>query len=444
MNSLLEREKRVAGCYDIAIIGGGINGCGIARDAAGQGLSVFLCEQGDLAGATSSASTKLVHGGLRYLEKYDFRLVRESLMEREVLWAIAPHIIWPLRFVLPHHRGLRPAWLLRLGLFIYDHLGGRKLLPATATLDLTSNIAGAPLKPATYTKGFEYSDCWVEDARLVALNARDAADRGANIKTRTKALSAQRGADNWDLTIQNTRTGQTEIIQTRVLVNAAGPWVGEVLARTQGQNAPANVRLVQGSHIVVKKLYDHDRCYIFQNADNRIIFAIPYETDFTLIGTTDRDYKGDPATVKASPGEITYLCDAANEYFSAQLAPGDVVWNYSGVRPLYDDGAASAQSATRDYVLKLDSDGGAPMLSIFGGKITTYRRLSMHAMAKLQPFLPKKSGALAGWSGSSALPGGDFPVTGFEALVTSLTGEYSFLPKADIRRLARARWRRPS
>ena len=428
----------MAGTYDLAIIGGGINGCGIARDAAGRGLSVYLCEQGDLAGATSSASTKLVHGGLRYLEKYAFRLVREALAEREVLWAIAPHIIWPLRFVLPCHAGLRPAWLLRLGLFIYDHLGGRKLLPATRTLDLATDAAGKPLRPGLYRRGFEYSDCWVEDARLVALNARDAADRGATIKTRTKALAAERRSEGWQLTTRNLATGADEAIAARVLVNAAGPWVGEVLARTQGRNAPASVRLVQGSHIVVRRLYDHDRCYIFQNADNRIIFAIPYETDFTLIGTTDRDYTGDPGGVKASPEEIAYLCDAANEYFSRQLSAADVVWTYSGVRPLYDDGASDAQSATRDYVLELNATGGAPMLSIYGGKITTYRRLSMQAMEKLAPYLPEKSRIRPDWSGGSALPGGDFPVAGFDALVAKLAAEYAFLPHAQIRRLARA------
>ena len=428
----------MAGTYDLAIIGGGINGCGIARDAAGRGLSVYLCEQGDLAGATSSASTKLVHGGLRYLEKYEFRLVREALTEREVLWGIAPHIIWPLRFVLPYHAGLRPAWLLRLGLFIYDHLGGRKLLPATRTLDLATDVAGKPLRPGSYRRGFEYSDCWVEDARLVALNARDAADKGAVIKTRTMAVSAERGSGGWRLATRDLATGADEKIAARVLVNAAGPWVGEVLARTQGRNAPASVRLVQGSHIVVRRLYEHDRCYIFQNADNRIIFAIPYEHDFTLIGTTDRDYAGDPADVKASPEEVSYLCDAANEYFATQLAPADVVWTYSGVRPLYDDGASDAQSATRDYVLELDAAGGAPMLSIFGGKITTYRRLSMHATEKLAPFLPEMSRERADWSGSSALPGGDFPVAGFDALVGKLCADYGFMPREQVRRLARA------
>ena len=287
-------------------------------------------------------------------------------------------------------------------------------------------------------RGFEYSDCWVEDARLVALNARDAADRGAVVATRTKAVSAERGPEFWRLTLEDQRGGARSAINARVLVNAAGPWVGEVLARTCGQNAPASARLVQGSHIVVGRLYDHDRCYIFQNADNRIIFAIPYETDFTLIGTTDRDYSGDPADVKASPEEIDYLCNAANEYFSKKLSPADVVWNYSGVRPLYDDGAEKAQSATRDYVLELADEGGAPLLSVFGGKITTYRRLAMHALDKLAPFLSKASQGKAGWTGSAPLPGGDFPVRGFDDLVSSLARAYPWLEPRQARRLARA------
>jgi glycerol-3-phosphate dehydrogenase len=424
--------------YDLAIIGGGINGCGIARDAAGRGLSVYLCEQADLASGTSSAATKLIHGGLRYLEYYEFRLVREALMEREVLWRSAPHIIWPLRFVLPHHKGLRPAWLLRLGLFFYDHLGGRRLLPKTRTLDLTQDLAGKPLRPGQYTLGFEYSDCWVEDARLVSLNALDAAERGATIRTRTKAVSAERGATAWQLTTQNCRrTATTETITARILVNAAGPWVGDVLARTLRCNPPASVRLVQGSHIVVRKLYDHDRCYMFQNADNRIIFVIPYEHDFTLIGTTDRDYVGDPAAAKATSEEIDYLCAAASEYFAGTITSRDVIWTYSGVRPLYDDGATEAQAATRDYVLELD-DRGAPLLSIFGGKITTYRRLAQHALEKLDPFLPATARARRSWSDDVALPGGDFAVQGFDALVVGLARDYPWLDDGQCRRLARA------
>jgi glycerol-3-phosphate dehydrogenase len=424
--------------YDLAIIGGGINGCGIARDAAGRGLSVYLCEQSDLASGTSSAATKLIHGGLRYLEHFEFRLVREALMEREVLWRLAPQLIRPLRFVLPHHKGLRPAWLLRLGLFLYDHLGGRHLLPGTRTLDLAHDPAGQPLRLGRDTLAFEYSDCWVDDARLVALNALDAAERGATIRTRTKAVGAERVTDVWRLTIQDRRHGgMSETITARILVNAAGPWIGEVLATVVPRNGSASTRLVQGSHIVVPRLYDHDRCYMFQNADKRVIFVIPYEQDFTLIGTTDRDYVGDPAEATATPEEIAYLCAAVSEYFARPVTPADVVWTYSGVRPLYDDGASEAQAATRDYVLALD-DSGAPLLSIFGGKITTYRRLAEHALDKLKPYLPAAARAKRRWSGEAPLPGGDFPVQGFARLVADLERDYPWLDAGQVRRLARA------
>jgi glycerol-3-phosphate dehydrogenase len=424
--------------YDVAIIGGGINGCGIARDAAGRGLSVYLCEQADLASGTSSAATKLIHGGLRYLEYLEFRLVREALMEREVLWRIAPHIIWPLRFVLPYQKGMRPAWLLRLGLFLYDHLGGRELLPPTSTLDLTKNVTGESLKPGQYSLGFEYSDCWVDDARLVILNARDAAHRGATIRTRTKAVAAERRADAWHLaTVDRRSGGAAETVRAKILVNAAGPWVGDVLAAAKRRNAPASIRLVQGSHIVVPKLYSHDRCYIFQNADKRIIFAIPYEGDFTLIGTTERDYVGDPSDVRTTPEEIDYLCHAANRYFRTAIGPAQVIWTYSGVRPLYDDGASEAQAATRDYVLELD-DAGAPMLSIFGGKITTYRRLAQHALDKLERYLPEAVRVRRNWSGHKPLPGGDFAVHGFDALVNEIGREYPWLDAHHCRRLVRS------
>ncbi len=422
--------------YDLAIIGGGVNGCGIARDAAGRGLKVLLCEQNDLASGTSSAATKLIHGGLRYLEHYEFRLVREALMEREVLWGIAPHIIWPLRFVLPYHKGLRPAWILRIGLFLYDHLGGRKRLRPTRTIDLTRDEAGVPLKPGEFKWGFEYSDCWVEDSRLVALNARDAADRGATIMTRTKAVEARRGSDEWRLTLRDAVTGGSLTVRAKVLVNAAGPWVGQVLNSTLGMNTQAKVRLVQGSHIVVKKLYDHDRCYIFQNVDGRIFFAIPYEQDFTLIGTTDRDYDGDPGDVIASPEEVDYMCRSASEYFAKPVTDADIVWVYSGVRPLYDKGDGAAQAATRDYVLSLDADGTAPLLSVFGGKLTTYRRLAEHALALLEPHLTS-AGLAAGWTGQVPLPGGDFPVDGYNALVDETLAGWPFLTKPHARRLAR-------
>ena len=423
--------------YDLAIIGGGVNGCGIARDAAGRGLRVFLCEQNDLASGTSSAATKLIHGGLRYLEHHQFRLVREALMEREVLWGIAPHIIWPLRFVLPYHKGLRPAWILRLGLLLYDHLGGRKRLPPTRTLDLGTDPAGAPLKPHEFTKGFEYSDCWVDDARMVVLNARDAADRGATVLTRTKAITAER-TDVWGLTVRDSVTGDTRTIRAKALVNAAGPWAGQVLGQTLGVNTAAKVRLVQGSHIVVNRLYEHDRAYIFQNADNRIVFAIPYEQDFTLVGTTDRDYNGDPADVRASDEEVDYICRAASAYFRRPIGPADVVWTYSGVRPLYDEGSGSAaQAVTRDYVLSLDAPGTkAPLLSVFGGKLTTYRRLAEHALELLDPVLPGLRDK-AGWTGRTALPGGDFPQDGYDSLVASLQRDWPFLTQPHARRLAR-------
>ncbi len=421
--------------YDIAIIGGGVNGCGIARDAAGRGASVALFEQGDLASATSSASTKLIHGGLRYLEHYEFRLVREALQEREVVWAMAPHIVWPLRFVLPHHDGLRPWWLLRLGLFLYDNLGGRRLLPATKSLDLARDPAGAPLREQ-FRRAFEYSDCWVEDSRLVALNARDAAERGATVRTRCPVVAARRGDGLWHVTSRDAE-GREDTIAARVLVNAAGPWVADVLRGVVRANTPAGVRLVQGSHIVVRRLFDHDRCYIFQNADGRIIFAIPYEGDLTLIGTTDTDYKGDPKAVAASEEEIAYLCAAAGEYFKRPIARDDVVWTYSGVRPLYDDGASKAQEATRDYVLTLDAPGeGAPLLSVFGGKITTYRRLAEAALGKLAPFLPTLE--KPSWTGGSPLPGGDFPVQGYDALVARIAAAHSYAPGPLVRRLVRA------
>ena len=423
--------------YDLLVIGGGINGCGIARDAAGRGWSVLLAEVADLGGGTSSASTKLIHGGLRYLEHYEFRLVREALQEREVIWRMAPHIVWPLRFVLPHTKGQRPAWLLRLGLFLYDHLGGRRLLPPTRTLRLDRDPAGAPLKPG-FRWGFEYSDCWVEDSRMVVLNAQDAAAHGAEVLTRTRVTAAVRDGDIWVATLQD-GDGQSRTVQARALVNAAGPWVADVLSNVLRSNAPATVRLVQGSHVVVRRLYDHDRCYFFQNADGRIFFAIPYETDFTLIGTTDRDYKGDPAKVHATEDEVAYICRAASEYFVNPVAPADVVWSFSGVRPLYDDGATAAQEATRDYVLKLDAPGGAPAsLSVFGGKITTYRRLAEAALARLAPHLPAPTGRPAGWTATAHLPGGDFPPDGYADQVASLHARAPFLPDAMARRLVRA------
>ncbi|WP_441240610.1 glycerol-3-phosphate dehydrogenase [Tardiphaga sp. 768_D3_N2_1] len=423
--------------YDLAIIGGGVNGCGIARDAVGRGNSVFLCEMNDLASGTSSWSTKLIHGGLRYLEYYDFKLVRHALLEREVLWQIAPHIIRPLRFVLPHHAGLRPAWLLRLGLFLYDYIGGRKLLPPTRTLDLTRDETGKPLAPGRFKRGFEYSDCSVDDARLVVLTARDAADRGAEIRTRSRATEIRQSDGMWQVTVQDTATGDSSTISARTLVNAGGPWVENVLAVGAGVNAKAKVRLVQGSHIVVPKLYNHDRAYIFQNADGRIVFAIPYQGDFTLIGTTDIDYQGDPADVKISADEINYLCKSVSEYLARPVLAEDVVWTYSGVRPLYDDGANEAKAATRDYVFELDLPGGLPLLSIYGGKITTYRRLAEEALQKLAPYL-KGNKAKEGWTAHATLPGGDFDVSAVDALIAELLRDYPFLTPAHANRLAHA------
>lgn len=420
--------------YDLAIIGGGINGCGIARDAAGRGLSVYLCEQDDLGGHTSSSSTKLIHGGLRYLEFYKFRLVREALAEREVLLKAAPHIIHPLRFVLPHHTGLRPRWFLRLGLFVYDHLGGRKILPPTRSLDLRRAEAGQVLKPS-YQFAFEYSDCWVDDARLVVLNAVDARARGASIHPRTRCQSAERRGDTWQLDLEDRRSGRGSTVFARALVNAAGPWVADTLRQVVRLNSPTHIRLIKGSHIVVPKLFDHDRAYIFQNDDDRIIFAIPYEDDFTLIGTTDEDYEGNPAEVRAEPSEVDYLCAAASEYFRTPVRSEAVVWTYSGVRPLQDDGTASAREVTRDYLLELDAPAGkAPLLNVFGGKITTYRRLAERALDLLSPYLATGQS----WTAAAPLPGGDFPVDGHEELFRSLRAARPFLDEKTARRLVRS------
>ena len=437
MNRRAPGEAPLDRIFDLAIIGGGVNGCGIARDAVGRGNSVFLCEMNDLASGTSSWSTKLVHGGLRYLEYYEFRLVREALIEREILWQIAPHIVRPLRFVLPHHSGLRPAWLLRLGLFLYDHIGGRNLLPPTRSVDLARDEVGKPLVPNRYTKGFEYSDCFVDDARLVVLTARDAADRGAEIRTRSRAVEIRQQDKIWHVTVEDAFAGLRSTIQARALVNAGGPWVENVLASGAGVNARAKVRLVQGSHIVVPKLYDHGRAYMFQNSDGRIVFAIPYQDDFTLIGTTDRDYEGDPSKVKASTEEIEYLCDSVSEYLAKPVKPDDVVWTYSGVRPLYDDGASEAKAATRDYVFELDTPGGAPLLSIYGGKITTHRRLAEEALQRLAPYL-RSAKAREGWTAKSPLPGGDMDVSAIPALTAELVRNYPFLNPAHANRLAHA------
>ncbi|WP_430475924.1 glycerol-3-phosphate dehydrogenase [Thalassospira lucentensis] len=426
--------------YDLIIIGGGINGAGIARDAAGRGLKVLLCEKNDLASATSSASTKLIHGGLRYLEHYEFRLVREALREREVLLGNAPHIIWPLRFVLPHRRDLRPAWMIRLGLFLYDHLGGRKKLPASKGISFANHVSGEPLREGV-TKGFVYSDCWVDDARLVVLNARDAKANGAEIHTRTECVGAKRVDDLWQVTLRDQENGQDRAVSGRMLINAAGPWCADLINPKTGvvaSNTKANIRLVKGSHIVVPKLFDHDYCYIFQNGDGRIVFAIPYQDDFTLIGTTDVDFTGDPAKVKIDQDEIDYLCKLASGYFKKQVASDDVVWTYSGVRPLYagNEGSENASKVSRDYTLKLeDNDGAAPALHVFGGKITTYRKLAEHALQIISKELGAKD---VPWTASAPLPGGDFPNASFEDAFVDYAQRYDWMDRAMLKRLLRA------
>jgi glycerol-3-phosphate dehydrogenase len=422
--------------YDVVIIGGGINGCGIARDAVGRGLSVLLAEKGDLASGTSSASTKLIHGGLRYLEHYAFRLVREALSEREVLLAMAPHIIRPLRFVLPHHRSLRPAWLIRLGLLLYDHLGGRSsVLPVSNAVDLTRAPAGKPLQP-DYTHGFEYSDCWVDDARLVVLNAVDAVARGADIRVRTEVVSARRADARWLVELRDTVSGRSEVMEGRVLVNATGAWIAEASARRIEARPVANVRLVKGSHIVVPRLFDHDSAYILQQPDRRIVFAIPYEQDFTLIGTTDVDCTGDLDNVAISGEEIAYLCGAVNRYFNTAIAPADIVWSYAGVRSLHDDGRASAQDTTRDFVLELDGKPGeSPLLSIIGGKITTYRRVAEEALAGLMPLLARQAGPP--WTRGAPLPGGNFAYQDRDRLASDLAMAVPVLDAATSHRLVR-------
>ncbi|WVX48621.1 D-erythritol 1-phosphate dehydrogenase [Roseobacter fucihabitans] len=419
-------------------------------------MSVALAEMNDLASATSSASTKLFHGGLRYLEYFEINLVRHALAEREVLLSAMPHISWPMRFVLPYHKdmrfegdtptsrilnvimpwmkGRRPAWLIRFGLLLYDNLGGRKILPATKTLALKGSVEGAPLE-GRFEKAYEYSDCWIEDSRLVVLNARDAEARGADIMVRTKVTSAARVEDHWEITVEDTQGGGVKSIKARMLINAGGPWVGDIIQQKVRINSTEGVRLVRGSHIVTKRLYDHDKCYFFQGTDGRIIFAIPYETDFTLIGTTDAEHHDPSVKPECTAEEQAYLINFINQYLKKDIGPDDVVWTYSGVRPLYDDGASSATAATRDYTLKVDDTGGAPILNVFGGKITTYRKLAEDAMDKIVPFFPGTSGH---WTAGVALPGGDFAVDGFDGLVTRLRGDFPFLSAFWGRRLVRA------
>ncbi len=387
---------------DVLIVGGGINGAGIARDLAGRGLKVLLCEQHDLAQHTSSASTKLIHGGLRYLEHYEFGLVRKALGERERLLRSAPHIMRPLRFVMPHDPALRPAWMIRAGLFLYDHLARRQWLPGSHGIKLQGHVAGAALQPR-FTRGFVYSDGWVDDARLVVLNAIDAAARGASIRTRCTCTQVERSGSGWRATLQPA-AGSAQQVQARALVNAAGPWAAQFLARQAGMPRAHALRLVKGSHIVVPRLFEHDHAYIFQNADQRIIFAIPYEEHFTLIGTTDVELHDGLARVQIDADEIDYLCTQASRYFRRPLQPADVVWTYAGVRPLLDDEAGNAAAVTRDYRLELDARAGAPLLNVWGGKITTFRRLAQEAADLLGPALGHR---VSHWTDDALLPGGD-------------------------------------
>ncbi|WP_262695722.1 glycerol-3-phosphate dehydrogenase [Kordiimonas aquimaris] len=423
---------------DIFIIGGGINGAGIARDAAGRGQKVALVEQTDLGGATSSASSKLIHGGLRYLENYEFRLVRESLLERETLWKIAPHLITPLRFILPHHKGLRPAFILRLGLFLYDYIGGRKLLPPTKRLNLLKDNIGTCLRD-DLTIGFEYSDCWVDDARLVVLNALSAAEMGAKILTRHTFLGAVQKNGLWNIDVK-TPDGSIKNYTAKVLINASGPWVDKSLnACNIGQKNTPTVRLIKGSHIIVPKLHDDNRALTFQHADGRVVFAIPYQKKYTLIGTTDTPFEADPRNVKADSDEIKYLCEIASEYFKKTIIPSDVVWTYSGVRPLYDDGAKNASKATRDYVLDLIGEQSkAPLLNIYGGKVTTYRCLAEEALEKVSPYIDLEKDS---WTADTALPGGDLPgrqdpAKALNSYIEKIVEDYPWLDQATCIRMA--------
>ena len=418
---------------DLFVIGGGINGAGFARDAAGRGLKVVLCEKDDLAEGTSSRSGKLVHGGLRYLEYYEFRLVREALIEREVLLRAAPHIIWPMRFVLPHSPQDRPAWLVRLGLFLYDHLGGRKRLPGTRTLDLRRDPEGIALQDH-YTRGFEYSDCWVDDARLVVLNALDAADKGALVLTRSPAVSARREGGLWHVTTRHAETGEERQFRARCLVNCAGPWVSEVITQVAASQSRRNVRLVKGSHIIVPKWWTGSNAYLVQNHDKRVIFINPYEGDKALIGTTDISYEGRAEDVTADETEIAYLLEAVNRYFKEKLRRSDVIRSFSGVRPLFDDGQGNPSAVTRDYVFDLDETGGAALLNVFGGKITTYRELAERGLHQLRHVFPNMG---ADWTAEAPLPGGDMPNADFESFADALRDAYPWMPRALVQHYAR-------
>jgi glycerol-3-phosphate dehydrogenase len=421
----------VSDSFDLLVIGGGINGCGIARDAVGRGLSVMLVERGDIAEATSSSSSKLIHGGLRYLEQYEFRLVREALAEREVLLGIAPHIVWPMRFVLPHRAEMRPRWMIRAGLFLYDHLARRKSLPASESLDLSRVPQGAPLKQPEFSRGFAYSDCWVEDSRLVLLNARDAANRGAVVATRTAFVNATRGTDAWTIGLRGPG-GVDRVVRARAIANAAGPWVKDTQDST-GTKLQGRVRLVRGSHIVLPALYAGNQAYILQNDDRRVVFVIPYEEHFSLVGTTDVPHDPFQGKPHCTPEEAAYLCAAVSRQFKQAVTPEEIVWTYSGVRPLHDDGADNPSSVTRDYTLKLDTQG-APLLSVLGGKITTYRRLAEDAVEQVGRALGRAGTA---WTGTSALPGGDLGGLSRDAFTEAMARTHPWLPRPLLDRLIR-------
>lgn len=421
---------------DVLVIGGGINGAGIARDLAGRGLSVLLCEKDDLASATSSASTKLIHGGLRYLEHYEFRLVREALKERERLQKSAPHIIWPLTFILPHHKKLRPWWLIRLGLFLYDHLGGPQSLPRTKSHHLAGTLYGQPLK-GQFRRGFSYADCWVEDTRLVVLAARDAAEKGADIRTRTECVKLDRHPerDVWAVTLQDNNEGSKYRVLARCVVNASGPWVAQTLGLAGKEFGRHKIRWVKGSHIIVPRLYQGDHAYILQNEDNRVVFLIPYEKKYTLVGTTDVEYRDDIEEVRITMEEVEYLCQAANRFLRHPLRPEDIQWTFSGVRPLVDDGDANPAAVTRDYILEMDEYEGLPILSVYGGKLTTFRRLAENVGDQVVEKLGRGGDA---WTEDAPLPGADATVVNFQTFLKTLKREYNWLPEALAYRLGRA------
>lgn len=416
--------------FDLLVVGGGINGAGIARDAAGRGVKTVLIDQGDFGGATSSASTKLVHGGLRYLEHYEFRLVAESLAEREVVLRLAPHLVAPLRFVMPHVPALRPAWMIRAGLWLYDHMGGQHILPGSKGVRLRGNLSGAGLKPE-FTRGFSYFDAWVDDARLVILNLKSARHHGAVLMPRTRLLSAVRKDGYWHATLEDVETERRFELSARVLVNAAGPWVKQVVERTEGQ-VSAEVRLVKGSHIVVPRVHEGNHAYILQNTDKRVIFVIPYQKSYSLIGTTDIAIEAMSQAQSIAGDEIRYLLAAVNRYLAKGLTEADVVWSYTGVRPLYDDGNGDPAAITRDYTLVVDERDGVAQLAVFGGKLTTYRKLAEAVLDKLVPWLTYHRGS---WTDREALPGGEFDASRRETELASILASYPQLPPEWIRDL---------